>query len=401
VLKFTIGEFTLIFLAALALASLGGGLVFLRKIENAAAIADRFRVTAAADNPPLPSVTIVIPAYNEAVNIHDCITAALQACDRRSPEFQVWVVDDQSSDDTLVIAQRIFDPRLTIIPGKPRPTDQTWVGKNWACAQITDQIQTDYILFIDADVRLAPGAIDKVLPFAIAQQSDLLCPWITLLCGCWAEWFCQPVVVSMFVATFELERVNDGNDPMVMAAGPFLLFRRSAYEKIGGHRGVASEVAEDIELARRIKQAGLKYWYGLGNDLGTLRMYRNFAGLWEGWTKNWFVGTGRQISQTAFSALVAFLVFAVPSAVLLGVGLTLLGGEMDWLTIVALMGAIGTLMIHYRSRQLIQPITNLPPDYWWTNTLGGWIMTIIPLVSWLKTQTGWGWTWRGRSLKGN
>jgi glycosyltransferase involved in cell wall biosynthesis len=391
----------LIFLAALALASLGGGLVFLRKIENAAAIADRFRVTSAAEHQPLPSVTIVIPAYNEAVNIQDCITAALQACDRRRPEFQVWVVDDQSSDDTLTIAQSIQDPRLTVISGQPRPTDQTWVGKNWACAQVTDQIQTDYILFIDADVRLSPGAIDKVLPFAIAQQSDLLCPWITLLCGCWAEWFCQPVVINMFVATFELEKVNDGQDPMVMAAGPFLLFRRSAYEKIGGHRGVASEVAEDVELARRIKQAGLHYWYGLGNDLGTLRMYRNFAGLWEGWTKNWFVGTGRQIGQTLFSALVAFLVFAAPSAVLVGVGLTLLWGDVDWLTIVALMGAIGTFLIHYRFRQLIQPIINLPPDYWWTNTLGGWIMTIIPLVSWLKTQTGWGWTWRGRSLKGN
>jgi glycosyltransferase involved in cell wall biosynthesis len=395
----------LIFLVPLSLLSLSivalmAMLIFLQKIETARIHAHTFQVSLpATDVVPLPSITVVIPAYNESINIADCIAAVLQGSDRTTPEFQVWVVDDQSTDDTLTIVQSIPDPRLKVFAGQSRPTDTNWVGKNWACAQVTEQIQTDYILFIDADVRLATGAIDQALAFAVAQQTDLLSSWVTVDCGCWGEWLCQPIIVSMFAAAFELPRINDPADPMIMAVGPFMLFRRSAYAKIGGHRAVATEVVEDVELARAIKQSGLKYWYGVGTTLGSLRMYRSLAGLWEGWTKNWYSGSRRNVIQTLYSAVAMFLIYALPSLVFLSSLLVLAFGGANGLTPIAL-GLSGLNLIgHYWLRRRMQPLSNIPPTYWWLSSLGGWIAAAIPIASLIKTETGWGWTWRGRSLK--
>ncbi len=389
----------MIFLICLATLSLIATIIFLRKIEQARVDSPTFRVTDLPMTAPLPSVTVVIPVYNEVINVADCIAATLQATDRPATEFQVWVVDDQSTDDTLTIAQTIADPRLKVIPGQARPEGETWVGKNWACAQVTAHIQTDYILFIDADVRLSVGSIDRALAFAVNRQTDLLSAWVTIDCGCWAEWECQPIIASLFAVAFEFPRINDPADPLVMAMGPFMLFRRSAYEAIGGHRAVAAAVVEDVELARRTQQAGLKYWYGLGLDLATLRMYRNLPGLWEGWTKNWHQPAHQSWQPTLYSAFVVFLLYAAPSVVGLGSLLKLGSGDAGWEPKILLLIALCQLLIHYWTRRRMQPLSHIPTTYWWLSSVGGWIVAAIPIVSLIKTETGWGWTWRGRSLK--
>jgi cellulose synthase/poly-beta-1,6-N-acetylglucosamine synthase-like glycosyltransferase len=369
--------------------------IFLQKIEQARVESRRFQVTAPADVKHLPSMTIVIPAYNESLNIVDCVTAALGASDRLASEYQVWVVDDDSQDDTLKLAQAISDPRLKVVAGLARPVGETWMGKNWACAQVTDSITTDYILFLDADVRLRSGSVDRAVAFAAAQQTDLLSCWVTLTCGCWGEWLCQPIVASMFAAAFEFPRVNDPEDPMVMAVGPFMLFRRSAYEAIGGHRAMAAEIVEDVGLARRIQQAGLKYWYGLGLDLGDVQMYRSLPSLWEGWSKNWHLGSQRQVGTTLYSSLVVFLIYVMPAIGLLG-SLTAIGTGLTGLTLLFSLVGLG---LHAWIRSRVMLLSGISLKYWWITTLGGAIFMWVPIASLIKTETGWGWTWRGRSLK--
>ena len=91
-----------------------------------------------------------------------------------------------------------------------------------------------------------------------------------------------------------------------------MLFRRSAYEAIGGHRALAGEVVEDLALARTIKSSGFRLRYVLGLDAVDLQMYPTLSALWEGWTKNWFLGLDRNIPKALAAGGVVVLMFAAP-----------------------------------------------------------------------------------------
>jgi hypothetical protein len=376
--------------------------LFSQKLQEASQAAIRFRVETQTEfslSEGVQSLAVVIPAYNESVNIVDCVTAVLYST--RWLGLQVWAVDDRSTDDTLALLQQLArdtgDDRLHIVAGAERPEQELWMGKNWACAQVMDQVNTDYVLFLDADVRLARGGAEKALTFALAQQIDLLTCWPTIHCGCWGEWLVQPIIVAMFAVGLEFGRVNDPSDPTVMAIGPFMLFRRSAYEAIGGHRALAAEIVEDVQLARRIKTQGFKLWYGLGHDLATVQMYRSLPQLWEGWTKNWHLGGNRNTQATLFGALVITILYPLPW-IAGGLAMAVLPRH-PVLGAIGVSIALGSILWQIWVRQKVTMLANIPGRYWWLSGLGGLIAAAIPVASWIKTETGWGWTWRGRSLK--
>ncbi len=386
---------------ALGLLSLGVMRLFSQKLQEASQAAIRFRVETSPEfslSEGVQSLAVVIPAYNESVNIVDCVTAVLGSTPW--PGLQVWVVDDRSTDDTLARLQQMEecgDDRLRIVAGSERPEKELWMGKNWACAQVMDQVNTDYVLFLDADVRVAPGGLEKALGFAVAQNTDLLTCWPTIHCGCWGEWLVQPIIVAMFAVGLEFGRVNDPGDETVMAIGPFMLFRLTAYNAIGGHRALAAEIVEDVQLARRIKTQGFKLWYGLGHDLATVQMYRSLPQLWEGWTKNWHLGGNRNTQATLFGALVIAILYPLPW-IASGLALVVLPHH-PGLGAIALFLALGSIFWQIWVRQKVTMLANIPGRYWWLSGLGGLIAAAIPVASWIKTETGWGWTWRGRSLK--
>ncbi|HJX84455.1 MAG TPA: glycosyltransferase, partial [Candidatus Angelobacter sp.] len=102
----------------------------------------------------------------------------------------------------------------------------------------------------------------------------------------WAEMALMPIVFADLVQTYPPERVNDLSDPIAAANGQYLLVRREAYEKLGGHAAVAGKVLEDVELAHLFKSSGHKIWFRYGGGLVQTRMYRDFRSMREGWTKN-------------------------------------------------------------------------------------------------------------------
>jgi GT2 family glycosyltransferase len=91
-----------------------------------------------------------------------------------------------------------------------------------------------------------------------------------------------------------------------------MLFRRSAYEQVGGHWAVADQVVEDVELARRVKENGLKLRYVLGLDLAIVRMYSSWSALWEGWTKNLYPGSRRNLRAMINLALIMVVIYPLP-----------------------------------------------------------------------------------------
>jgi len=386
------------------LLALSGILLYLGKLRSAAISAPQLLVNTSSDRlcPPA-KVSVIIPAYNEADNIAACIMAVLESSDWSADWLKVWVVDDQSTDDTLAIAQNLqatlADPRLEVIAGISRPADEAWVGKNWACVQAVDQASGEFLLFLDADVRLKPSAISTALEFVQRSQLDLFTCWLTLICGCWAEWLAQPLIAGILAAGLDFAQINDPQSETVFAVGPFMLFRRTAYEQIGGHRAVGDQVVEDVELARLIKQKGLTLHCGLGHELGTLRMYPTGAALWEGWTKNWYLGSQRNLGVTLQTALLVFWICTLPW--LAAIGLLLKGSLAGFTPLdgIAIALAVASILLQYPIRRAIAQLSAIPPRYWWLTGAGGAFVTAIILGSIIKTKTGWGWTWRGRPLK--
>lgn len=380
--------------------------IYSSKLRNSLACAPQLHpISPSLDavNSEFPTVSVIIPAYNEAANIHDCITAVLDSTSLPATKLDVWVIDDQSTDETLLIAQSVQealgDSRLSILPGQARPTEEIWVGKNWACCQGFEQAKGEFLLFIDADVRLKPGAIETAVQKAQLEESDLfsLAPAIT--CDCLAEWLVQPLMFNNLAVGHNFQAVNDSQTDGAFAAGPFMLFRRTAYEKLGGHRAVKSQVVEDVELARRTKAGGLRLSYLLGGEFVSVQMYRSYPSLWEGWTKNLYMGARRNIKPMFDLAAAMLIIYPLPWLCLLAVGYKYFLGVGNWLDLIAAGLAIVAIFCHYYLRVLSSQVSQIPLRYWWLGGIGGTIIAAMAMVSVFKTETGWGWTWRGRVLK--
>jgi hypothetical protein len=363
---------------------------------------------AAASRPP-PRVSVIVPVFNEAGNIEACGRSLLASTNWGSEHLEVWLVDDQSTDDTLAIAQSLqatlADPRLHVVAGTPRPTGETWVGKNWACVQGAAQATGEFLLFLDADVRLRPGAMEAAVAVAMAQQIDLLSCAPAVQCGCLAEWIVQPLMLSTILVGADLAAVNDPKHEAAFAAGPFMLFRRQAYEQIGGHRAVADQVVEDVELARLVKAQGMALRLLPATEYVTVRMYSGWGALWEGWTKNLYMASRRNLRGTVSFAGLILLLCTVPWLVL---GLVLFqvwgqrgmagGGMVIALPALSLAFALIAIALLYDLRRILAKSGNLSTRYWWLSGIGGLVVAAMAIASIIKTETGWGWTWRGRSL---
>jgi hypothetical protein len=350
---------------------------------------------------------VVVPAYNETDNIGPCLQALL-ASEPPCANWSVLVVDDGSTDETVALARAAAaeDPRFRLLEAGPRPSGERWVGKNWPCwrgSLITvpegDPGHDDWLLFLDADVRVTPHALRWALADAIGHGADLLTLAPRLRCDCLAEWLVQPIIVSLLGLSFPIQRANDPSDPLAFASGPFMLFRHSSYRVLGGHRAVAAEVVEDLALGRAIKQAGLRLRYLLAIDLLTLRMYRDFGALWEGWTKNWFLGAERNPIKALGGGAVVVVLFTVPWLLVLAGGWQWAHGGSAGVPGLALLGlGLAGIALQLAIRLWSRWRFQAPLDYWWLAWAGGLVIGAIAPVSVGKTLTGRGWTWRGRNL---
>ena len=358
---------------------------------------------------------MVVPAYNEAANVGPCLTSVLASAPP-CPTWSVLLVDDGSSDATVaeatkaVAAAQVPPERFALLRAGPRPVGERWVGKNWPCTQaIEQQVRSTWVLFIDADVRLQPQTLVRALGQAEREQADLLSLAPRLRCDCLAEWMVQPIMASLLGLGFPIEAANDPSSPVAFAAGPFMLFRRSAYEAIGGHRALAATVVEDLALAGRIKAEGYKLRYVLGLDAADLRMYSDLASLWEGWTKNWLLGLDGSVPKALGAAAVVALMFSAPWLLAPAAAIAaafvwsqdpIRGLEALVLLPLLLAAALALLAIALQLglRLWTRRQFQLPLRHWWLMGAGGLIVAAIVPTSVWRTLTGRGWTWRGRSL---
>src|SRR5580692_9643666 len=232
----------------------------------------------ADSSPKTPQLSVIIPARNEEVALGACLESLVS---QTGVDSEIIVVDDQSTDRTHEIAESF--PKVRVIEAGPLPPG--WTGKNNAVTTGAREARGEWLLFTDADTIHAPGSLARALAEAKDNKADLLSYSPEQIAVTFWEVATLPVVFTELARQYPPSKVSDPNSPEAAANGQYILIRREVYDAIGGHVAVASEILEDVALARRVKASGHKIRFRYSESVRT-RMYRSFAQLREGWTKN-------------------------------------------------------------------------------------------------------------------
>jgi hypothetical protein len=254
-------------------------------------------------------VAVVVPVRDEADHVLDCLAAVL--AQRGVPDLRVVVVDDGSTDGTAGLVRSVADPRVQLVEAGPLPAG--WLGKPHACAVGTRAAAAEVLVFLDADVRLAPGAVAGAVALLDTAGVDLVSPWPRQLAGSLPERLVQPLQQWLWATTLPLRLAERSPRPSLAAAnGQFLVFRATGYAAAGGHGSVRGEVLEDIALMRAVKRAGLRGTVVDGSALARCRMYDGWPALREGYTKSLWGAVGGSPAASLGAAAVLTAVFVVP-----------------------------------------------------------------------------------------
>ncbi|KAF5088773.1 4,4'-diaponeurosporenoate glycosyltransferase [anaerobic digester metagenome] len=251
-----------------------------------------------------PQLSIIIPARNEEQNL----VLLLGDLSRQ----QAWIheiicVDDGSSDDTASIATAAG---AKLITAAPRPAG--WLGKAWACQQGGEAATGTLLLFLDADVRLSPAGIGKLLK---AQQRSgqvvSVMPYHRIL----KSW----EALSLFFNCLQMGANGLGLPPSFKSSGgvglygPVILIDRCDYQAVGGHAAIKTSIVDDVALGEKLKEKGIPFALFLGDQDVAYRMYGGGLGdLIDGWTKNQAAGVAR--TPLFLIVLVFFWITAAASA---------------------------------------------------------------------------------------
>jgi hypothetical protein len=236
-------------------------------------------------------VTVVLPVRDEEAQVGDCLAAVL--AQQGVPDLRVVVVDDGSTDGTADVVRAVADPRVRLLAAAAPPPG--WLGKPHACASgaALDRGDDGVLVFLDADVRLFPDAVAGAVAVLDAHGLDLVSPWPRPVTATVAERLVQPLGPWLWVTTLPVRLAERSPRPSLTAAnGQFLVVRRSAYARAGGHAAVRGEVIEDVALARAVKRAGGRAVPVDGSRLAACRMYDGWPALRAGYAKSLWASVG-------------------------------------------------------------------------------------------------------------
>ena len=341
-----------------------------------------------------PMISICVPARNEERDVKKCLVSLLQ---QDYPNFEIIAVNDHSTDKTGEIlhslAREQENARLAVIDIDELP--EGWLGKPHALHTASKVAQGDYLLFTDADPVFEPNALSSAMALMKEKDLDLL----TLMPGCefgsfW-ERCVQPVIFGFIGTLSRFRKINDPEkNSSAMGFGAFLMFKRSAYEKIGGHEGVKSAVLEDVFLARNTKKAGLKMLVAESRAIFSIRMYHSLNEIWVGWRKNMFLAMRSSIPRTLYYIFAVLGFCLTPYFVFL---LNIFRGESLLWTGISLIGlsmviASGMTLCHH---------LRLAKSNLFLFPLGAVIMGVIMLNSMIQITWKQQTEWRGRTYRTN
>jgi len=347
------------------------------------------------ENPlAFPLVSVLIPMRNESAVIAETIRSLLA---QDYPSLQILLLDDHSTDHSaeITLAAANGDPRLSVSAGKPLPPG--WTGKVWACHQLAEQAAGEYLLFTDADVRWQSGAISALMAEAQRTSSDLLTVWPTQSTQTWGERLVVPLMAFSILAYLPVLAVHYIPWPVFAAAmGQCLLFRRAAYQQIGGHAAIKNQVVDDMAFAYAIKRRRLRLRAAEANGLIQTRMYQNWPQVRDGFAKNILAGHSNSLLFLLLSTVFHWWLFIIPWFLLfarLAASVFSFSNPFTypfwWPTLIGFLGILVRALTAVISRQRLFDSLLMPVSVF--------LMTLIALRAIQWHFTG-GPQWKGRSL---
>lgn len=336
-----------------------------------------------------PTLSICIPARDEAANIERCVRAALASRWPDPDRLEVVVVDDRSSDGTGALARAAGggDPRLRVVEGTEPPPG--WAGKPWACARAAGESRGALLFFVDADVVLHPDAAGAMAAALLEEGLALISVF-----GSWAlESFWERAVipaVGWFIrGAVDLDRINEAGRPESFANGQAILVERAFYEAAGGHGAVRDQVLEDVRLAEVVKRRGGRVGLRVAPWAFQVRLYRSLAEIVRGYGKNLYEGMGRRPVIGLGAVLFIFVGTLVPSLALglgllarLGLGWGVPGvGWLGWLA--------GIVVLQLLFRYRVERRDGRDGRAFWTHPLANVILVWILLRSVFGVRARW------------
>jgi hypothetical protein len=263
-------------------------------------------------NPPPPdeAVSVLLPLRDEAHRVRPCLNALLTALDGCGNRVELVVLDDESTDGTGSVVRQVTgrDPRVRLLRGSPRRAG--WLGKPWACAQLAEAAQPDssVLVFVDADVVLAPHALAATVAQLRSARLDLVSPYPRQLTATVAERLVQPILQWSWLTTLPLRLAERSRRPSTSAAnGQLLAVDRAAYRRAGGHAAVRDAVLDDLALLRAVKASGGRGGVTDGTDLAACRMYDGWPALRDGYTKSLWAALGSPTGAVATTGVLSAL----------------------------------------------------------------------------------------------
>ena len=279
-------------------------------------------VKMAADPDFTPFVSLCIPARNEEGNLQKLLPGILN---QTYKNFEVLILDDESTDKTPEIIDKYRQQAPSLIKkieGKPKPSG--WLGKTWACQQLSTTANGSILIFVDADTRLMPKFISGIVNAFRIDRPDMLTVWALQITSSFPEKCVIPLVYftlftflptryaskkPFFLPDFIYKKIS----PLFAAAnGQCVAFTKEAYHQIDGHKSVKDEVVEDVELAKNIVRKGLKLKMYTGIQSILCKMYNNHKDMVNGFRKNFYAGFKYNLPLFLSAAFLHLTVYILP-----------------------------------------------------------------------------------------
>jgi glycosyltransferase involved in cell wall biosynthesis len=328
-------------------------------------------------NAILEHISILVPLRNESKNVLGVLNSLVNQGSLIN--YEILVLDDHSTDDTSDLVLSLEAPNLRLIRGAELP--EGWLGKTFACHQLAKSAQGDYLVFVDADVRLQPDAIVNTLNLMRKLGWSFISPYPRQIAKSFLERVAQPLLQWSWFATLPLRLAEKTSRPsMIVANGQFLIVQRDAYLKSGGHESIKNEVLDDMELARALVRHNFKGGVADGSKVAECRMYTNGRELIEGYSKSQWRAFG---NPWGASAVVTLLFSTSVLPILLG----LAGEVLGWYGYFVLV--MSRLLVAFKTNSVLSSASLHPISALF------WIYLII--ISWIRKWRGQ-LTWRERRI---
>lgn len=329
-------------------------------------------------------VTVVVPARNEARNIAASVQSVLgqTGVAIQTGAVRLVVVDDDSTDDTAQLARAAGASEVVTLQGPPAG----WAGKNYALARGAQGALSEWLAFLDADVRLGVGALAALLAFAEGEGLDLL----SLGSSQSAPSVAWPLVTPVGLQLILSQAAPDGvGQRRALAVGHFILVRRAVYERVGGYAAIKGSTADDVDFATLVRDSGGRTQFAWGDGWVISTQLASWGELWGSWRKSFQAGTGGSAPAMLAGGL-GFVAWGVAPLLLL---LRSRHGAARRL-------ALAALVLQAAGRRVLDRQMHVPPVYAPSTPLARVVLGGILLDAGARALQGQPSRWKGRSGPG-